>query len=144
MEIVVFWFNFHWILFLGVQSTISQYWFKSWFGAEQAISRYLSHWWLTLLMFGHVEFNKVLSKMKFRPHSIWTSSLTYIFRCGDESRKDHFPMTLCADKRVGSLPGALLFTWVNLIPPWISNYIHYRVWDEIIYPFPNSTGTVEI
>ena len=25
------------------------------------------------------------------------------------------------------------------IPPWISNNFHYQVWDEIIYPFPNST-----
>ena len=22
---------------------------------------------------------------------------------------------------------------------WISNYIHYKVWDEITYPFPTST-----
>ena len=26
-----------------------------------------------------------------------------------------------------------------LIPVWMSNNIHYRVWDEITYPFPNST-----
>ena len=28
---------------------------------------------------------------------------------------------------------------------WISNYVHYKVWDEIIYPFPNFNGcTVEV
>ena len=28
---------------------------------------------------------------------------------------------------------------------WINNYIHYKVWDEIIYPFPNFIGgTVEV
>ena len=28
---------------------------------------------------------------------------------------------------------------------WISNYIHYKIWDEITYPFPNFSGfTVEV
>ena len=28
---------------------------------------------------------------------------------------------------------------------WISNYIHYKVWDEITYPFLNFNGcTVEV
>ena len=27
-----------------------------------------------------------------------------------------------------------------LIPAWLSNYIHCRVWDEITYPFPNFNG----
>ena len=31
------------------------------------------------------------------------------------------------------------------IPPWISNYIQYNMWDEITYPFPNFNGaTVEV
>ena len=31
------------------------------------------------------------------------------------------------------------------IPTWISNYIHYKVWDEITYPFLNfNGGTVEV
>ena len=25
----------------------------------------------------------------------------------------------------------------TLIPAWISHYIHYKVWDETTYPFPN-------
>ena len=34
---------------------------------------------------------------------------------------------------------------LTLIPAWISNYIHYKVWDEIIYPFLNCNGaTVEV
>ena len=37
------------------------------------------------------------------------------------------------------------FTNMALIPEWISNYIHYKVWDEIIYPFLNFNGaTVEV
>ena len=27
------------------------------------------------------------------------------------------------------------------IPTWICNYIYYRMWDEITYPFPNFIGT---
>ena len=32
-----------------------------------------------------------------------------------------------------------------LIPAWIHNYIHYKVWHEITYPFLNFNGaTVEV
>ena len=34
-------------------------------------------------------------------------------------------------------PGTLSQTWINFNLAWISNYIHYKVWDEITYPFPN-------
>ena len=34
---------------------------------------------------------------------------------------------------------------LTLIPARISNYIHYKVWGEITYPFPNFHGkTVEV
>ena len=29
----------------------------------------------------------------------------------------------------------------TLIPACISNYIHFKVWDEITYPFLNFNGT---
>ena len=33
----------------------------------------------------------------------------------------------------------------ELIPAWINNYIYYKMWDEIIYPFPNfNSWTVEV
>ena len=35
------WFKFHWVLFLRVQLTIRQHWFRQWLGAEQATSHYL-------------------------------------------------------------------------------------------------------
>ena len=46
----------------------------------------------------------------------------------------------------------ILITWgsfyqhgLTLISAWISNYIHYKVWDGIIYPFRNFNGcTVEV
>ena len=32
-----------------------------------------------------------------------------------------------------------------LIPAWISNYIDYKLWDDITYPFPNFTcAAVEV
>ena len=34
---------------------------------------------------------------------------------------------------------------LTLIPAWISNYIHYKLWGEITYPFLNFNGaTVEV
>ena len=34
---------------------------------------------------------------------------------------------------------------LTLIPAWISNYTHYKAWDEITYPFLNFNGaTVEV
>ena len=34
---------------------------------------------------------------------------------------------------------------ITLIPPWISNLMPCKVWDEITYPFPNFNGaTVEV
>ena len=39
------------------------------------------------------------------------------------------------------------FYWhgLTLIWAWISHYIHYKVWDEISYPFPNFHGaTIEV
>ena len=34
---------------------------------------------------------------------------------------------------------------LTLISAWISNYIHYNIWDEITYPFLNfNRATVEV
>ena len=34
---------------------------------------------------------------------------------------------------------------LTLISSWTSNYIHYKLWDGITYPFPNFNGaTVEV
>ena len=38
--------KFHWSLFLRVQLTIFQHWFRQWLGADQATSHYLNQWWL--------------------------------------------------------------------------------------------------
>ena len=42
-------------------------------------------------------------------------------------------------------PGDLLPMWINFNPTWMSNYIHYEVWYEITYPFPNfNDATIEV
>ena len=46
MEMIEFRLKLHWMLFLRVQSTISQHWFRKWLGAVQATSHYLNQWFL--------------------------------------------------------------------------------------------------
>ena len=45
MKSFVYWLKFHWRLFLRVQFTISQHWFRWWLGAGQAPSHYLNQCW---------------------------------------------------------------------------------------------------
>ena len=46
MKMFEFRLEFHWNLFLRVQLTIFQHWFRWWLGAVQATSHYLKQWWL--------------------------------------------------------------------------------------------------
>ena len=46
MKTLEFRLRFHWILFLRVQLTIIQHWFRKWIGAGQATSHYLNQLWL--------------------------------------------------------------------------------------------------
>ena len=46
MKMLEFRLRFHWSLFLRVQQTKFQHWFRSWLGADQATSHYLNWWWL--------------------------------------------------------------------------------------------------
>ena len=45
MQSFIFWLKFHGCLFLRVQTTIAQYWFRQWLGAQQATSHYLNQCW---------------------------------------------------------------------------------------------------
>ena len=49
MKMYEFRLKFHWSLFLRLQLTIVQYWFRQWHGADQATSHYLNQWWSSLL-----------------------------------------------------------------------------------------------
>ena len=46
MKIHEFRVRFHWNLFLRIELTILQHWFRKWLGAGQATSHYLNQWWL--------------------------------------------------------------------------------------------------
>ena len=46
IKIYYFWLKFDWSLFLRVQLTIFQHWFRKWLGADLATSLYLNQWWL--------------------------------------------------------------------------------------------------
>ena len=45
-EVLEFRLNFHWSLFMRVQLTLFQHWFRWWLGAGQATSHYLNQWWI--------------------------------------------------------------------------------------------------
>ena len=47
---IIFWFKFHWDLFLRVKLTIIQHWFRLWLGTEQPTSHYLNQLWPSLVM----------------------------------------------------------------------------------------------
>ena len=41
--------------------------------------------------------------------------------------------------------GSLYWHGLTLIPAWLSNHTPNKVWDEIVYPFPNFNGaTIEV
>ena len=46
---------------------------------------------------------------------------------------------------VGQLLGPLLLTWFNFNPRMDKYYIHYKLWDDMTYPFLDYNGaTVEV
>ena len=49
MKMYEFRLRFHWSLFLRFELTIFQHWFRWRLGADRATSRYLNHWWSSLL-----------------------------------------------------------------------------------------------
>ena len=51
----------------------------------------------------------------------------------------------CKIKKLESPTCPFYWHGLTFIPAWIGNYIHYRVWDERVYLFPNFNGfTVEV
>ena len=45
-------------------------------------------------------------------------------------------------KLISVFPGLFYKHGLTLISAWISNHIHYKVWDEFIYPFLNFNGCI--
>ena len=62
---------------------------------------------------------------------------------------DNINLSLCfsvfvwvCNKRIYNSCSSCLFYehGLTLVPAWTSNYTHYKMWDEITYPFPNFNG----
>ena len=67
MKMCEFHLRFHWSLFLRVQLTIFQHWFRWWLGADQATSHYLNQcWYLYRRIYASLSLNELkwsLTKM---------------------------------------------------------------------------------
>ena len=61
---------------------------------------------------------------------------SYIFADGNYS------LTVASDKHhdVSNACGHFYYYGLTLIPAWISNYIHYKLWDKLTYQFLNFNG----
>ena len=63
MKILEFWLKFHWSLFIWVQLTIFQHWFRWWLGADQATSHYLNQWWVVYWrIYASLGFNQLMDQ----------------------------------------------------------------------------------
>ena len=54
---------------------------------------------------------------------------------GDESYETKIHIYVLRDK----ISDRFYKHWLTIITAWIGNYIHYKAWDEITYPFQTST-----
>ena len=62
MKKLEFRLNFHWSLFLRVQLTVFQHWFRKWLGAVQATSHYLNQWCLVYWrIYASLSLNELIS-----------------------------------------------------------------------------------
>ena len=84
MKILEFRLKFHWSLFLRVQLTIFQHWFREWLGAGQAASHYLNQWWLVYWrIYASLGLNELNAHIKphLRPHLIVTDKQCLYPQC---------------------------------------------------------------
>ena len=76
MKMLEFRSRFHWSLFLRVQLTIFQHWFRQWLGAGQATSHYLNQWWL---VYWRIYASLGLNELNALCHLIPHTSIKYIY-----------------------------------------------------------------
>ena len=135
MKMHEFWLRFHWSLFLRVQLTIFQHWFREWLGAGQATSHCLNQW---VLIYWRIYAPLDLSELNgMNPGAETRSKLLFLWGYL------WFYKGLKLSPFLTSGP----FYWhgLTLIPAWISNDMHGNVWDKITYPFLNFNDcTVEV
>ena len=86
MKMLEFRLRFHWSLFLRVQLTIFQHWFRKWLGADKVTNHYLNQWWLVYRrVYASLCLNELSTSVV--DTGIWFSiKMSYQFRkshCGD-------------------------------------------------------------
>ena len=111
MKSFVFWFEFHWSLFLRVQLTISQHWFRKWLGADQATSHYLKQCWPSSPTHIFGTKGRWVNFPSFPNFSSFHST-HYTGSCSPQRNKSLFITDTVA---AGDL-GPLLLTWFNFNP----------------------------
>ena len=83
----------------------------------------------------------ILSAAQLKWYVSWNKTWNKLFFSLHVS---HFSCAWC-HWILNAFQGPLYQHGLTLTPAWISNYIHYKAWDEIIHPFPNFNGcTVEV
>ena len=75
MKLYEFWLKFHWSLFLAVQLTIFQHWFRKWLGAGQATSHYLNQLYASLGLNELRLLKSFLTPNQVLNHITWSNSV---------------------------------------------------------------------
>ena len=75
MKMLEFLLRFHWSLFLWIQLTIFQHWFREWLGAGQATRHYLNQWWL---VYWRIYASLGLNELRDRPGNHMSIMASYI------------------------------------------------------------------
>ena len=52
-----------------------------------------------------------------------------------------FQQPQCWELTMNNTWGPFYWHGLTLIPAWMSNHLPSKMWDEIIYPFPNFNGS---
>ena len=148
MKIIEFRVKFHWNLFPGVQSTISQHWFRWWLGAKQATRHYLNQCWPSSLSricgtrgdelrnnvlvqheWGHPSTRNCydsrrntcsIHKIQLTMAMLWLKGTVMIN-----------PVKILTGQRFARLVGPIYRYTLTEIRSWISNCIHHFLWNVI-------------
>ena len=84
MKMLEFRLKFHWNMFLRVQLTIFQHWFRQWLGAGQATSHYLNQWWLIYQrIYASLGLNELMCTLVPQTHQMKDMVRLIIVYCDD-------------------------------------------------------------
>ena len=124
MKMFEFRLNFQWSLFLRVQLTIFQHWFRKWLGAVEAASHYRNQWWLVLRrIFASPGLNELAflrnsgetqvpwTELSYRLTSVISCFNTSKYYCLEIEKNDILQMGLCDHHRLLSI----MYLWYKLV-----------------------------